>query len=220
MKQNNRWRFIIVVLIVVWSLYEIYPPTSRHLIGEFTSRAENQDAAFTNILQRLAPLDKARPDREFANLQDAIGTNSIVKYFPFVIADNELYPTIYILNQIQRDASGKIKLGLDLQGGTSFLVEMDTNRLAEAADNGTNRISVAPDISGALSQAACRRRIKSWVSTSGTVMIAEPRTTGPTSVVPSLSATCHTYCAVGDSGCDEKFGPSPTSTHSGSGRPE
>ncbi len=78
MKQNNRWRFVIVVLIIVWSLYEIYPPTSRPLSGEFSSRAENPDAAFTNILQRLAPLQAARPDREFANLSDAIGTNDIV----------------------------------------------------------------------------------------------------------------------------------------------
>ena len=169
MKQNNRWRFIIVVLIVVWSLYEIYPPTSRHLIGEFTSRAENQDAAFTNILQRLAPLDKARPDREFANLQDAIGTNSIVKYFPFVIADNELYPTTFILNQIQRDASGKIKLGLDLQGGTSFLVEMDTTKLEsyETLTNSSGQIVTKTntvDVSSALSQAVevLRKRVDSF----------------------------------------------------------
>ncbi|HXI68922.1 MAG TPA: protein translocase subunit SecD [Verrucomicrobiae bacterium] len=165
MKQNNRWRFILVILIVVWSLYEIYPPTSRDLVQEFTSRADNQDAAFTNILLRLAPLQTARPDREFANLQDAIGTNDIQRYFPVITAKNELYPTIYILNQIQRDASGKIKLGLDLQGGTSFLVEMDTNALAaSAADVGTNGVSRAPDVGGALSQAieVLRKRVDAF----------------------------------------------------------
>ena len=162
MKQNNRWRFILVILIVVWSLYEIYPPTSRNLVQEFTSRAENTDAGFTNILTRLSPLQAARPDRAFANLQEAIGTNIIENYFPFISAKNELNPTTFILNQIQRDASGKIKLGLDLQGGTSFLVEMDTNALASAADQtGTNAVSRAPDISGALSQAVevLRKRV-------------------------------------------------------------
>src|SRR5882757_5611346 len=164
MKQNNRWRFILVILIVVWSLYKIYPPTSRDLVQEFTSRADNQDAAFTNILVRLAPLQTARPDREFANLQDAIGTNDIQRYFPVITAKNELYPTTYILNQIQRDASGKIKLGLDLQGGTAFQVEMDTNTLANAADNGTNGVSRAPDIGGALSQAieVLRKRVDAF----------------------------------------------------------
>ena len=166
MKQNNRWRFILVVLIVAWSLYEIYPPTSRDLVQEFTSRAENQDAAFTNILQRLAPLQVARPDREFANLSDAIGTNDIQNYFRFVDAKNQLYPTTFILNQIQRDASGKIKLGLDLQGGTSFLVEMDTNALANSQqdENDTNHVARAPDISGALSQAVevLRKRVDAF----------------------------------------------------------
>src|SRR5271167_467591 len=165
MKQNNRWRFILVVLIVAWSLYEIYPPTSRDLVQEFSSRAENTDAAFTNILNRLAPLQSARPDREFANLSDAIGTNDIENYFPFISAKNELNPTTFILNQIQRDASGKIKLGLDLQGGTSFLVEMDTNALAGAEDdNNTNHVTRAPDVTGALSQAVevLRKRVDAF----------------------------------------------------------
>src|SRR5450432_956077 len=166
MKQNNRWRFVLVVLIVAWSLFEIYPPTSRHLFGEFASRAERTDAAFTNILERLAPLQAARPDREFANLSDAIGTNDIQVYFKHIInATNELYPTTFILNQLQRDASGKIKLGLDLQGGTSFLVEMDTNALANAQDDtGTNHINRAADVSGALSQAVevLRKRVDAF----------------------------------------------------------
>jgi hypothetical protein len=165
MKQNNRWRFILVILIVAWSLYEIYPPTSRDLVQQFSSRAENTDASFTNILQRLAPLQSARPDREFANLSDAIGTNDIQNYFPFISAKNELYPTTFILNQIQRDASGKIKLGLDLQGGTSFLVEMDTNALAKAQDDSdTNHVASAPDVSGALKQAVevLRKRVDAF----------------------------------------------------------
>jgi SecD/SecF fusion protein len=165
MKQNNRWRFVLVVLIVAWSLFEIYPPTSRHLFGDFASRAVNTDATFTNILQRLALLQAERPDREFTNLQAAIGTNDIRAYFSFINATNELYPTTFILNQLQRDASGKIKLGLDLQGGTSFLVEMDTNALANAQDDtGTNHITRAADVSGALSQAVevLRKRVDAF----------------------------------------------------------
>src|SRR5262249_30273699 len=61
--------------------------------------------------------------------QDAIGTNNITHYFPFFDTKNEVHPTSYILNRLQRDAAGKIKLGLDLQGGTSFLGGMQTNQL-------------------------------------------------------------------------------------------
>jgi SecD/SecF fusion protein len=162
MRKNDFGKFLFVVFIVLWALYQIYPPTSRDLIQQFSSRAENQDAAFTNILQRLAPLQQAGTNSEFANLKTAIGTNDIQNYFPFVSAKNELDPTTFILNQIQRDAAGKIKLGLDLQGGTSFLVEMDTNYLANEQDkNDTNQVAHAPDVSGALSQAVevLRKRI-------------------------------------------------------------
>ncbi len=150
MKKNDFWKFIFVVFIICWSLYQIYPPTSRDLVQQFSSRAVKRDAAFKDILQRLEPLQKARPDREFANLREAIGTNDIRPYFPFVNAENELYPTTFVLNQLQRDASGRIKLGLDLQGGTSFLVEMETNKLSNPSDAG-----------GALSQAVevLRKRI-------------------------------------------------------------
>jgi SecD/SecF fusion protein len=152
MKKNNFGWFIFVVLLVCWSLYETYPPTSRDLVKEFSRRAENQDAAFKNILQQLEPLQKEGTNSEFANLLGAIGTNDIQNYFPFLDAKSELHPTMFILNRLQRDAAGKIKLGLDLQGGTSFLVEMDTNTLASATDD-TNQAARAVDTSGALSQA-------------------------------------------------------------------
>jgi SecD/SecF fusion protein len=151
MKKNNFGWFIFVVLVVCWALFEIYPPTSRDLIEQFTSRAENQDAAFTNILQQVQVLQQAKTNSEFANLQAAIGTNDIQKYFLFVSAKDQIDPNLFILNQLQRDASGRIKLGLDLQGGTSFLVEMNTNVLFQAETN-----SSAPReqvTSAALSQA-------------------------------------------------------------------
>ncbi len=163
MKKNNFGWFIFVVCVVLWSLFEIYPPTSRDLVQQFTTRAENKDAAFTNILQQLQPLQLANTNREFANLQEAIGTNDIQKYFPMFAAKSELRPTTFILNWLQRDASGRIKLGLDLQGGTSFLVEMDTNALA-AASGDTNHVASATDTSGALSQAVevLRKRVDAF----------------------------------------------------------
>jgi SecD/SecF fusion protein len=165
MSRNNPWVILFVVLIVCWSFYEMYPPTSRPLVQEFSTRAVNRDANFTNILERLQPLQRARPEREFANLQEAIGTNNIKPFFPFYDAKNEVHPNTFILNQLQRDASGKIKLGLDLQGGTSFLVEMDTSKLASPQEPGdTNQVARTPDVSGALSQAVevLRKRVDAF----------------------------------------------------------
>ena len=100
MKNNDFWKFILVAVIVCWSFFEMYPPTSRDLVKEFESRAVNRDATLADIVARVAPLQKARPDREFADLQEAIGTNDIQSYFPFINAKAQLNPNTFILNQL------------------------------------------------------------------------------------------------------------------------
>ena len=161
-KNNNLGRFILVLVIIAWALLAIYPPTSRDLVQEFARRAQNKDAAFTAILAQTAALQKAGTNNEFTALQVAIGTNDLQKYFPFVAgANNQIHPTTYILNRLQREAAGKIKLGLDLQGGTSFLVEMDTNVLFSADTNSIQQQPRSELTSAALSQAVevLRKRI-------------------------------------------------------------
>jgi SecD/SecF fusion protein len=131
-------------------------------------RARARDATFSEILTRAQDLQKERPDRAFANLQTAIGTNDITRYFPFFNVKAELDPTKAVLNRLQREAAGQIKLGLDLQGGTSFLVEMDTNRLAtvQMVTNALGQVqtvtnSAESELQGALEHAVevLRRRV-------------------------------------------------------------
>src|SRR5205823_1625226 len=149
MNRNNLWRLVLVVMVIVWSLFELYPPRGRDLVQVFREKAVNRgDTNFTAIIQKAMTLEKAAPDKPYENLKEAIGTNDITKFFPFYEAKTEAHPTRYILNQLQREAAGRIRLGLDLQGGTSFLMEMDTNRLSS-------------DLNAALSQAVevLRKRV-------------------------------------------------------------
>jgi SecD/SecF fusion protein len=157
-KNNNLRRFLLVLAIIVWALVEIYPPTARDLVQEFSNNAVSRDAAFTNILTQAAALQQAGTN-EFAALQLATGTNDLEKYFPTMGGQNQVHPNLFILNRLQREAAGKIKLGLDLQGGTEFLVEMDTNVLFAANTNGVQQRSDLT--SAALSQAieVLRKRI-------------------------------------------------------------
>ena len=95
----------------------------------------------------------------FGHLSKSIGTNDIQPYFPFIPGvKSQLDPSTFILNQLQRDASGKVKLGLDLQGGTSYLVQMNTNYLSSAS---TNSFLRSAQISAALDQAVSvlRKRV-------------------------------------------------------------
>jgi SecD/SecF fusion protein len=166
MNRNNLWRFLLVVFVVAWALFEIYPPTNRDLIQVFRENARGADETLTKIVQEAQQLSKDRPDREYANLQEAIGTNDITQYFPQFTKLSQTHPTTSILNAIQRQAMGNIHLGIDLQGGTSFLVEMDTNHLVNV-ETTTNKLGQAVtttnvmDISGALSQAVevLRKRV-------------------------------------------------------------
>ena len=163
-KNNNLGRFILVIAIILWAVFEVMPPTARDLVQEFSSRAQHQDAAFKDIVAQANTL-KLAGTNEFAALQIATGTNELKKYFSMG-AENQVHPNLFILNRLQRDAAGKIKLGLDLQGGTSFLVEMDTTKL-ENIDTKTNdlgqtiTVTNSTDVTTALSQAieVLRKRI-------------------------------------------------------------
>jgi SecD/SecF fusion protein len=151
MIRNNFWRLAIVVGVVLWSLLEAYPPTSGDLVAQFQKNARviPGDTTISNIVFTARELGKTAPEKAYANLQEAIGTNDIAPFFAYD-SKNQPRPTAYILNRLQREVAGKIKLGLDLQGGTSFLVEMDMSKLSD-----TN------DASGALSQAVevIRKRV-------------------------------------------------------------
>jgi SecD/SecF fusion protein len=156
--QNNRWKLVLVLSVIAWSLYEMYPPVGRSLAKQFQATAVGKDATFTAIVGRQQSLQRERPDRSFANMVEAVGTNDISRYFPALEAKNQANPTRAILNRLQQQAAGRIKLGLDLQGGTSFLVGIDTNHLA--AETNTS-LALSERANQALSQAAevLRKRV-------------------------------------------------------------
>ena len=67
MKQNNNlaW-FFVVIAVICWSLYEIYPPTSGDLLAAFSNRAENKDATFSAIVTEAEALQKTGTNSEFS----------------------------------------------------------------------------------------------------------------------------------------------------------
>ncbi|MBP8259535.1 MAG: protein translocase subunit SecD [Verrucomicrobia bacterium] len=157
MKRNNVWRWAFLAFVVAWSLREVYPPMGRNLIEHFQDRAANrEDARFTNIVAQAQALQAANPVRTYGNLVDAIGTNDITALFPDLKPEPGSNPTRWILSKLQQEAAGRIKLGLDLRGGTSFLVEM---QMASGTD--TNSVDAKFRMESMLSQAAevLRKRV-------------------------------------------------------------
>jgi len=142
MKQSDLWRLCLILALAAGSLLLLYPPTDRNLVVEFQHRAQNVDTNFTAIVQKAEQLDKEHPGRTFDNLLATIGTNDITRYFPQALNDRKVKkrleegigPARPILYYLQEKGAGQVRLGLDLQGGISFLVQMETNKLANVAD--------------------------------------------------------------------------------------
>ncbi len=153
MNRNNLWRFVIVVLVLLWAVISFYPPTPGDLIQTFRQRAIHTDTNFHAIVERAIALRQQSPEKPYEDLKEAIGTNDISRYFPYFEVTNEVNAAAAkttILSRLQRESAGKIHLGIDLQGGTSFVMQMETNSLPPGTD-----------VSGALSEAVevLRKRV-------------------------------------------------------------
>ncbi len=130
MNRGHLWKLLLIIFLLAWSFYTIYPPEGRDLFQVFLENSFRHDAAFTNIVNEYKALEKKNPQRVYGNLRLAVGTNDLAQYFDLDVKA-EKDPNVAILNRLQEKAAGKIRLGLDLVGGSSFLVEMQTNKLSE-----------------------------------------------------------------------------------------
>ena len=163
MKRNNLARFLLLLLILGWAWTEMYPLWNQpgKLIEQF-GKATNKDADFDKVLQAAnANFDADdKNSNEFGTLYEAVETSGLVltNYnFPKMTFRGQVPDNRLVLQKLQKQVAGQIQLGLDLRGGSSFLVAIDTNKLENAAAG------------GALAQAVevLRRRVD-------TIGVAEP----------------------------------------------
>jgi len=162
-KRNNLARFLLLLLILGWAWTEMYPLWNQpgKLIEQF-GKATNKDADFDKVLQAAnANFDADdKNSNEFGTLYEAVEASGLVltNYnFPKMTFRGQVPDNRLVLQKLQKQVAGQIQLGLDLRGGSSFLVAIDTNKLENAAAG------------GALAQAVevLRRRVD-------TIGVAEP----------------------------------------------
>ena len=125
----------------------LFRSKNRNLVEQFDLAARlSPDKALADIVSKARDLEKGNAQEQtsisYTNLLTAIGTNDIRKYFPtnYVLPGASSLPvTQQILNRVQRESASRFKLGIDLKGGTSFLLELDTAKAAVANGvSGTN----------------------------------------------------------------------------------
>lgn len=129
MNRNLLGKFLFVSFVVLWAVWELQPLTARNLIDEFEKRAVATDTNFNAIVQNARRLHGTNTDHGFQSLRIAVGTNDITRYFPSFRVKDEKDKNLAVLHRLQKDSAGQIKLGLDLQGGTEFVVQLDTTKL-------------------------------------------------------------------------------------------
>ena len=163
MKRNNFWRWVIVVFVLVWALFELNPPNDQPLIDVFEQTALNKDERFTAIVKQAREGAAGSQSSAYELLLAAAGSTPLTNYFPIYNPDPDVNANKYVLTRIQRTAAGKIRLGIDLKGGTSLRLGMDmtglrttpesTNAVAGTNSQATDALELTYKREAALSQA-------------------------------------------------------------------
>lgn len=128
MNKSLFWRSVLVLVVVAWAAYTLYPLRSVNLITYFDSEARNKDEQYQQFIARVIEATNTTANAYVALRDTAREMNIDLRtYFPDERFQREKVEdhNRFILTLLQREAQGKIKLGLDLKGGTRFVVEMD-----------------------------------------------------------------------------------------------
>ena len=149
-----------MLLVLGWAVYEMIPLQDRNyrLLERFQSESANSTnrVAVTSIYETAKESFDAQPElekNEYGALMSAVDESgeALSDHFNYKFSGKKTTEEMntLIMQKLQRDSSGQIQFGLDLQGGSSFLVQMQTNNINQA------------DQQGALSQAVevLRRRV-------------------------------------------------------------
>lgn len=149
MKRNNFWRWIFVIFVLVWALFELYPPKDQPLIDVFERAATSKDERFEALVRQAREGLTTSSNSTYALLLTAFSNTPLTNYFPQYNPEPDANANAYVLNRVQRLAAGKVRLGIDLKGGTSFRLAMDLNVLREkeeaaVAASGTNAPALNP----------------------------------------------------------------------------
>jgi SecD/SecF fusion protein len=141
-KQPTFSRFMLVAILAVWTLSEWYPPQGKNMVDVFDQTAQgNQDSIVAELKEASKDLREG-DELSLETWMAAIGDADLREMFPGqtngINSDFNIDEDAWgdpseeqqrqinreILARIQKDSIGKVKLGLDLRGGTQFVLQV------------------------------------------------------------------------------------------------
>ena len=157
-KQPVIGRLLLVLVLALWTLSEWYPPQGTDMVDAFDQGATGQKEQIVAQLRDAASKVNEGDELPLDKWMNAIGDADLRELFPAKTnnlqaelnldtsaweapsEDNRSNINRAILSRIQKDSQGKVKLGLDLRGGTQFVVQVEPK-----TDNKGNILPVNAD---------------------------------------------------------------------------
>ena len=119
--------FVIVAVIAIFAL-SIHPLTPRDFYETFRKTLKNaDDPVAAGLVEDARKLQQQRPDLNQAVALLEAAANAKVDLVPLVKGSN-LAGNADVIALVRKEAAGSIRLGLDLNGGVEFVLELIPDR--------------------------------------------------------------------------------------------
>lgn len=154
MNSNIAWKLIATVAIVGWSVLNVVPWKDTPFETYVRETVKTETAEFNQVVDRAVALtqeDSKTYPTLFVALKKMGETEGLdlAPYFPQIdVSDiaSRVRRNEVILNELQRRAHSRVRLGLDLKGGVAVTFKMDESGLSENEMERTEQISKAKSI--------------------------------------------------------------------------
>ncbi len=138
MLRQNLWKVILSAVIVLWAAFELMPLKDRPFDGYVKSAVSAKSTQFTTLMTKVAERVKAgRAPSVFVALKQ-IGHEEkldLSQFFPQIRLEDKLKNVDkrnnILLDELLRQSKGRLQLGLDLNGGVAFTLEVDESASAK-----------------------------------------------------------------------------------------
>ena len=127
------WRLIIIGLILFGWAYSLFPPKDRPFYDVLLEEAGKEaDEEINKIIEEAKKIDNSNPESLLTP------SKAVVRIANELKVDLREYIPIYnqpeasnqvVADYVRRRAAGKLRLGLDLRGGTEFIITFDKDEL-------------------------------------------------------------------------------------------
>lgn len=132
------WKVLLTIAITSWAVLNLFPvrdiPLESYIVDAARENVDELTELVDRALQRVK--EKEGATTVFAELRDLIREENVdlVQFFPHInLADirNQERRNEVLFNELVRRAQGKVRLGLDLQGGLSATLRIDERALED-----------------------------------------------------------------------------------------